>query len=82
MRSFRPNYFVGIRTPWTLENETVWKKTHEFGGKLFFYNGLIGILCCFIIEGSILSYIVFILIFTASLLPILYSYFIYKQIIR
>jgi uncharacterized membrane protein len=31
----RRNWFVGIRTPWTLESETVWNKTHALGGTLF-----------------------------------------------
>jgi len=29
LRFIKPNYFIGIRTPWTLKNETVWKDTHE-----------------------------------------------------
>jgi uncharacterized membrane protein len=35
-----PNWFMGIRTPWTLSSETVWKKTHEAGGKLFKLAGI------------------------------------------
>ena len=35
------NWFVGIRTPWTLSSKTVWKKTHELGGKLFKIAGVI-----------------------------------------
>jgi len=31
----KPNWFIGIRTPWTLSNEIVWQKTHKFGGILF-----------------------------------------------
>lgn len=31
----KPNWFVGIRTPWTLSSETVWNRTHKLGGKLF-----------------------------------------------
>jgi len=31
----KQNYFIGIRTPWTLANETVWNKTHKVGSKLF-----------------------------------------------
>ena len=38
--SFKRNFFVGIRTPWTLANDTVWKKTHDFGGKAFILMGL------------------------------------------
>ncbi|MCX6682551.1 MAG: SdpI family protein [Methanoregula sp.] len=36
-----PNWFVGIRTPWTLSSERVWKKTHERGGKLFKLAGVV-----------------------------------------
>jgi uncharacterized membrane protein len=36
-----PNWFSGIRTPWTLEDPVVWRKTHRVGGRLFFFGGLI-----------------------------------------
>jgi uncharacterized membrane protein len=35
MEHAEPNWFVGIRTPWTLSSETVWKKTHQKGATLF-----------------------------------------------
>jgi uncharacterized membrane protein len=35
------NWFVGIRTPWTLSNEKVWDKTHKLGGTLFKVSGII-----------------------------------------
>ncbi|WP_141603955.1 SdpI family protein [Terrilactibacillus laevilacticus] len=38
---FKPNYFIGIRTPWTLANDVVWKKTHRLGGKIFVILGLL-----------------------------------------
>ena len=34
-----PNWFVGIRTPWTLTSDVVWEKTHKFGGILFTASG-------------------------------------------
>ncbi len=37
----RPNYFVGIRTPWTLENPGTWRETHRLGGRLIFYGSLL-----------------------------------------
>jgi len=37
--SFKRNFFVGIRTPWTLSSDEVWDKTHRFGGKAFFFAG-------------------------------------------
>ncbi|MBU1730047.1 DUF1648 domain-containing protein, partial [Patescibacteria group bacterium] len=35
------NWFIGIRTPWTLSSEKVWEKTHKIGGKLFKIAGVI-----------------------------------------
>lgn len=35
------NYFAGIRTPWTLDNEEVWRRTHRVGGRAFIVAGLI-----------------------------------------
>lgn len=37
----RPNWFVGIRTPWTLANAEVWRRTHRVGGRVFFVVGLV-----------------------------------------
>lgn len=36
----RPNYFVGIRTPWTLASEAVWRKTHRRGAYAFIALGV------------------------------------------
>ncbi len=36
MPTLKPNYFAGIRTPWTLESEENWRKTHIFAGRLWF----------------------------------------------
>ncbi len=40
MKDIEPNYFMGVRTPWTLENAEVWRRTHRFSGKLFVAAGL------------------------------------------
>lgn len=84
MKTFKVNYFIGIRTPWTLENEYVWKKTHILAGKLWFLGGLA------IIISSIISNIInekeFNGIFFVSvtiimaLAPVIYSYFEYRKI--
>lgn len=44
MSKIKFNWFIGIRTPWTLSNEEVWNKTHRFGGKVFIFAGLLFIL--------------------------------------
>lgn len=41
MQTVRPNYFLGWRTPWTLESEYVWKQTHRIGGRLLIIAGTI-----------------------------------------
>ncbi len=40
MGKLRPNWFVGIRTPWTLSSKEAWVKTHRLGGWLFIVTGL------------------------------------------
>ena len=37
----RPNYMMGIRTPWTLTSDLAWNKTHRIGGRLFVAEGLV-----------------------------------------
>jgi uncharacterized membrane protein len=43
----RPNWFVGIRTPWTLSSDRVWEKTHRFGGRVFVAGGILIVLSAF-----------------------------------
>jgi uncharacterized membrane protein len=49
MNSVKPNYFIGVKTPWTLENEEVWKKTHRLTSKLWIFAGLCMISIPFIV---------------------------------
>src|SRR5687768_1818423 len=37
----RPNWFVGIRTPWTLSSDRVWEKSHRVGGRIFVLGGIL-----------------------------------------
>jgi len=71
------NWFVGIRTPWTLANETVWDKTHQLGGKLFKIAALISFLG--IIFSKYAIFFVLIPIISVSLYTILYSYWQYQK---
>ena len=79
MGQIRPNYSLGIKTPWTLADDTVWKKTHRVGGLSFILSGII-----FIIAGIVNHPSVFILaigsIFLAVIYIFLYSYLEYKKI--
>lgn len=48
MGKMRRNFWMGIRTPWSLANAVVWERTHRLGGWLFVAVGLIGIPCSFV----------------------------------
>ena len=78
MGNFRPNYFVGIKVPWTLNNDEVWTRTHKLAGKLWFWGGLIGIAVMFIVKKPVVVMLPIILIIT--IIPIVYSYIIYQRI--
>lgn len=75
----RNNYFVGIKTPWTLSNEEVWNKTHRLGGKLFILAGVVMLFMGFIPVFMRLS-LLLIVIAVAAVLPIVYSYFLYRKL--
>lgn len=71
------NFFIGIRTPWTLSSDTVWDKTHKLGSKLFKATAIISLLGLIFIDWAF-----YILIFSslvASLYTIIYSYFEFKK---
>jgi uncharacterized membrane protein len=70
----KANYFIGIRTPWTLENETVWKETHKLGGKMWFIGGFIIIISSLLLDKQT-NFTLFIIVTTIiSIIPIVYSY--------
>jgi uncharacterized membrane protein len=79
MGNIRPNYFVGIKVPWTLNNDVVWIKTHKLAGKLWFWGGLTGLAALFFIKNPVIV-ILSILIFI-TVVPIIYSYIIYQKIV-
>ncbi len=77
----KPNYMVGIKTPWTLSNETVWKKTHRFGAKLFVISGILMMISWFLPANWIIVTMI-IAILIISVIPIVYSYVIHKKIVN
>ena len=78
-KTIKPNYFIGIRTPWTLENEEVWKKTHELGGKLWFVGGLLMALT-FVLPNEMQLYTFLGITAVITIVPIVYSYLEFKKI--
>jgi uncharacterized membrane protein len=72
------NFFIGIRTPWTLSSDEVWDRTHRLGGKLFKIAGIIIILLSFVPEIAI--YVLLGLVFGIVIWLVVYSYALYKKL--
>jgi len=76
----QPNYFIGIRTPWTLESQEVWKATHAFAGKLWFAGGLVIILGALIFSGFIFAKAFVTIGITLAFVPVAYSFIKFRQL--
>jgi uncharacterized membrane protein len=82
LQTVRPNYFIGIRTPWTLKDETVWRKTHLIGGRLWLAGGIVVILVCFFTTGAVLSIISKVIFALLTIAPVVYSYIEFRRVKR
>lgn len=80
MKTIKANYFIGIRTPWTLENESVWKKTHTLAGKFWLLGGLAIIISSIITEKEFNGTFFLAITIVMVLAPIIYSFIEYKKI--
>lgn len=77
MGKMRRNFWMGIRTPWSLANAVVWERTHRLGGWLFVAVGLLGIPCSFVPALRIWGIIVPLL--AISVFLYIYSYICYQR---
>lgn len=71
------NWFIGIRTPWTLSSDKVWEETHKIGGRLFKVTGVVALLGVLLPDYAMLFVLVPILLVAAY--TIVYSYFEYQK---
>ncbi|WP_158559137.1 SdpI family protein [Deminuibacter soli] len=80
MNSLKPNYFIGIRTPWTLESEPTWRKTHRFGAVVFVIGGILLIVCGLVLPPAAATICIVCISVAVSVLTIGYSYFYYRSL--
>lgn len=78
MSRVEPNWFVGVRTPWTLSNDDVWKKTHMRAGPLFKIAGVIAVLGVLVPDYAIFLVVVPVLL--VSIYLVAYSYVEYRRV--
>ncbi len=75
----KANWFIGIRTPWTLSSDEVWNKTHRLGGKLFMLMGILMIFTPLFPVKSLL-WVLIVPVSLIAIIPIVYSYVLYKKL--
>jgi len=80
MYNIKPNYFAGIRLPWTLHNDENWRKTHLLGGKLMFGGGLLIAVICLFTSFYLSMIILFAILSLIILITCVYSYNLYKKL--
>ncbi len=80
LQTIRPNYFIGIRTPWTLENDRVWKRTHRLGGRLWIAGGILIAILSFYNGNNRALFIAFgTITFLMVIIPVVFSYIEFKK---
>jgi len=73
----KPNWFIGIRTPWTLSSPTVWEKTHRLGGLLFKISGVL-MLLGLLFPPEVGFYFTLVPLMASAFGSIIYSYVVYR----
>lgn len=77
IRSAKRNWFIGIRTPWTLSSDRVWEETHRVGGNLFALSGAITIIGVFF--GVHAVWFVLVPVLGTTIFLYIYSYILYQS---
>lgn len=77
MEKAKRNWFIGIRTPWTLSSDRVWDKTHKLGAKLYKAAGVVALFA--ILFGKYAIFLLIIPIIFSSVYLFLYSYWEYRK---
>lgn len=78
LRDVKPNWFLGIRTPWTLSSEEVWQKTHRVTGKLFEATGIcMAAVALFVPQMAVI--VMLALAVGCSIAAVIYSYILWRK---
>ncbi|HEX6269974.1 MAG TPA: SdpI family protein [Anaerolineales bacterium] len=78
LRKAKRNWFIGIRTPWTLSSDKVWDEIHRIGGILFMISGVLAVIGGFF-GGIIAFWSIMIPVFGTTTFLLVYSYVLYQR---
>ena len=73
-----PNWFIGIRTPWTLSSDAVWRRVHRTAGWLFAIGGLVIAVGAFAPRSAFMPLLTIIVVIAAGI-PVVQSYILWKR---
>jgi uncharacterized membrane protein len=78
LRKAKRNWFIGIRTPWTLSSDNVWDKTHQLGATLFMISGVLAVIGGFF-GGVVAFWSIMIPVLGTTVFLVVYSYVLYQR---
>jgi uncharacterized membrane protein len=81
LRKAKRNFFIGIRTPWTLSSDRVWDETHRLGSVLFMVSGVFAFLGS-LFGGMAAFWFLFVPIIGSTLITLIYSYIVYQREVK
>lgn len=81
LRKAKRNFFIGIRTPWTLSSDRVWDETHRLGSVLFMVSGVFALIGSFF-GGMTAFWFLFVPVIGSALITVVYSYLVYRREVR
>jgi uncharacterized membrane protein len=79
LQAVRTNYFIGIRTPWTLHSDDVWRRTHRLTGRVLFFGGLISLPLIFVVPFNLSPVAPVAVLIAGCLLGVVYSFILFKS---
>lgn len=78
MPRVKSNWLLGIRTPWTLESESVWRETHRVGGRTMVIAGVVTMIAAFL-PPTIQPWVALVALLLGAFLPVVYSYIVWRR---
>jgi uncharacterized membrane protein len=79
MPALKPNYFAGIRLPWTLSDDDNWRRTHFLAGKIWFWGGLVFAVLTLFLPSTFAVPLMIFSVCIMVLIPAIYSYRIFRD---
>lgn len=79
MGKARPNWFAGVRTPWTLSSDLSWDKTHRLTGRLFVLVGALGAVGAWLLPVALIMPAIIAGVLAASITAVAYSWLVWRS---